>query len=188
MHHHWREFDRDYWGTPNSATAAQDQYNRRLEKSIGQYDQTHAVKFSTLYDLPFGKGRKWINHCFLTQVIGGWRVSENENVSLAKTFPIRESLRIDLRAEAFNVINRTIFGSGSTNLDSATFGVVTNQSNTPRHLQMGLRSTGNRARPAAFCRPPAESGRRASNAASNLATLARYKSGGPALLRERSAC
>jgi hypothetical protein len=205
----------------NSATAAQDQYNRRLEKSIGQYDQTHAVKFSTLYDLPFGKGRKWINHGFLTQVIGGWRVSavqvyasglplaltlnnplpifngitrpfvdtyadwrgpiagdkfdpnvdrflkprtafpaqpaagfgnetrynpklrtfwpKNENVSLAKTFPIRESLRIDLRAEAFNVINRTIFGSGSTNLDSATFGVVTNQSNTPRQLQMGLK-------------------------------------------------
>ena len=34
----------------------QDQYNRRLEKSIGQFDQTHRLKFSTLYDLPFGKG------------------------------------------------------------------------------------------------------------------------------------
>ena len=50
----------------NSATPAMDQYNRRLEKSIGQFDQTHVFKFSTLYDLPFGKGRKWMNHGFLT--------------------------------------------------------------------------------------------------------------------------
>jgi hypothetical protein len=71
------------------------------------------------------------------KVRGFW--PKNENISLAKTFPIRESLRIDLRAEAFNVLNRTIFGTGSTNLDSATFGVVTNQTNTPRQLQMGLK-------------------------------------------------
>jgi hypothetical protein len=205
----------------NSATAAMDQNNRRLEKSIGQYDQTHAFKFSTLYDLPFGKGRKWINHGFLTNVIGGWRISaiqvytsgtpialarnnplpifngitrplietyddwrapiagdkfdpnvdkflkpksafpaqpagafgnetrynpkvrsfwgKNENVSLAKSFPIKEKVRIDFRAEAFNVFNRTIFGTGSTNLDSTTFGLVTNQANDPRQMQMALK-------------------------------------------------
>jgi hypothetical protein len=205
----------------NSATPAQDQYNRRLEKSIGQFDQTHVFKFSTLYDLPFGKGRKWMNHGFLTHVIGGWRVSaiqvyssglpialqrnnplpifngitrplidtydnwrgpiagdkfdpnvdrffqpksffpaqpagafgnatrynpkvrtfwgQNENVSLAKSFPIRENFRVDLRAEAFNVLNRTIFGTGSTNLDSATFGLVTNQANDPRQMQLALK-------------------------------------------------
>jgi hypothetical protein len=44
----------------NTEVAAQDHYNRRLEKSIGQYDQTHVVKFSTLYNLPFGKGSKWL--------------------------------------------------------------------------------------------------------------------------------
>ena len=38
-----------------------DHYNRGLEKSIGQFDQTHILKFSTLYDLPFGKGQKWLN-------------------------------------------------------------------------------------------------------------------------------
>src|SRR5439155_4148039 len=59
----------------NSATAAEDQYNRRLEKSIGQYDQTHTLKFSTLYDLPFGKGRRWVSQGILANVIGGWRIS-----------------------------------------------------------------------------------------------------------------
>jgi hypothetical protein len=205
----------------NSATAAQDQYNRRLEKSIGQFDQTHVWKFSTVYDLPWGKGRRWLNHGFLPHIVGGWRVAaiqvyssgfpialqrnnplpifnaitrpfitsyegwrapiagdkfdpnvdkfllaktafpaqpaasfgnatrynpkvrafwnKNENVSLAKTFTIRENIRIDLRAEAFNLLNRTVFGTGSTNLDSSTFGTVTSQVNTPRQMQVALK-------------------------------------------------
>ncbi len=64
---------------------------------------------------------------------------KSENVSLAKTFPIKESLRIDLRAEAFNIFNRTIFGTGSTNLDSTSFGLVTSQANSPRQMQMALK-------------------------------------------------
>ena len=201
--------------------AAQDHYNRRLEKSIGQYDQTHVLKFSTLYDLPFGKGRRWLNNGFVSHVLGGWRVAgiqiyssglpvalsrnnplpifngsarpfvdsydnwrapikgekfdpavdrflkpvsefpaqpthlygnvtrynpkvrgfwnKTENVSVAKTFQITEKTRIDLRGEAFNLFNRTIFGTGNTNLNSNTFGQVVNQVNDPRQMQLGLK-------------------------------------------------
>jgi hypothetical protein len=70
-----------------SATGASDQYNRRLEKSIGQYDQTHVIKFSTLYDLPFGKGRQWLTSGFVSHIVGGWRVAAimtyNSGVPLA---------------------------------------------------------------------------------------------------------
>lgn len=65
--------------------------------------------------------------------------SMNENISLAKTFRIGEIVRIDLRGEAFNLFNRTIFGVGGTNLDAATLGVVANQANTPRQMQLGLK-------------------------------------------------
>ena len=53
----------------------QDQYNRRLEKSIGEYDQTHALKLSTVYDLPFGRGRRLMGSSsrLVHAVIGGWR-------------------------------------------------------------------------------------------------------------------
>jgi hypothetical protein len=204
-----------------NGAAAMDHYNRRLEKSIGQNDQTHSLKFSTIYELPFGKGRKWTTGGFLNQVIGGWRIAaiqtyasglpialqrnnplpifngqtrpvvdtyenwrapiagdqfdpnvdrflkpanqfpaqpvfgfgnatrfnpkvrgfwnQSENVSLAKTFRIGENLRIDLRGEAFNIFNRTIFGTGSTNLNAGTFGVVQNQGNDPRQMQVGLK-------------------------------------------------
>ena len=63
----------------------------------------------------------------------------NENVSLAKSFQITESMRIDLRGEAFNLFNRTIFGTGSTNLNAGTFGIVQDQANAPRQMQVGLK-------------------------------------------------
>ena len=63
---------------------------------------------------------------------------QNENISLAKTFRVTESVRIDLRGEAFNLLNRVIFGTGNNNLDSNTFGQVTT-ANSPRQMQVGLK-------------------------------------------------
>jgi len=54
---------------------AADQYNRRLEKSIGQFDITHNFKLALIYELPFGKGKQWLNHGFASAVLGNWRVS-----------------------------------------------------------------------------------------------------------------
>jgi hypothetical protein len=65
--------------------------------------------------------------------------NKNEDVSLAKSFHISENARIDLRGEAFNILNRTVFGTGSTNLDDPRFGQVTNQVNDPRRMQIGLK-------------------------------------------------
>ena len=63
----------------------------------------------------------------------------NENVSLGKSFYLHESLRLDFRAEAFNLFNRTVFASPNANINSNTFGVVTAQSNSPRQLQLALK-------------------------------------------------
>ena len=65
--------------------------------------------------------------------------NKDESVSLAKSFRISEDVRIDLRGEAFNILNRTIFGSGNTNLNSNVFGIVTSQSNNPRQMQVALK-------------------------------------------------
>lgn len=199
----------------------QDQYNRSLEKSIGQFDLTHVVKLSTVYELPFGKGKRFAGNAgkAVNAVIGGWRLGLiqtyqsgfpyrlqrnnplpifnrdtrptitsydnwraptagdsfdpatdvfidnsifpaqpvdfgnatrhnpkvrhfprfNENISLAKSFPITERFRLDLRGEAFNLLNRTVFNEGSHNINSNSFGVVTGQVNSPRSMQVGLK-------------------------------------------------
>jgi hypothetical protein len=198
-----------------TGTGAQDQYNRRAEKSIGQFDQTHALKLNTLYELPFFKGSRGI----AGRTLGGWRLgviqaylsgypvaltrnnplpilnsqtrptvtsydnwrasvgdggfdpnrdrfldkaafpaqpdafgnvtrynpkvrafpSLTENISVAKSFNLGENRRFDFRWEVFNIFNRTVFGTGSTNLNSNTFGQVTNQVNDPRQMQVGLK-------------------------------------------------
>jgi hypothetical protein len=204
-----------------TGSAAQDQYNRSLEKSIGQFDQTHSLKFSTIYELPVGKGKRLLSSGSLaSRLLGGWRLGAiqtyasgfplaltennslpifngptrpwitsytdwrspiagtkfdpnvdkflnitafptqpvgvfgnetrynpklrtlplfNENLSLAKSFSITEKRHIDFRWEAFNLLNRTQFGSPNANLNSSTFGVVSSQANTPRQMQAALK-------------------------------------------------
>ena len=55
----------------DGTTTSQDQYNRRAEKSIGRYDQTHAMKMSTIYELPFGKGTRWMNKGGFVNAVSG---------------------------------------------------------------------------------------------------------------------
>ena len=217
------------WG----AGYAADFFNRGLEKSIGQFDVTNDFKFAGVYDLPFGKGQRWLQKGPAAWIIGNWRVASinlyssgtpvgigtsytlpiyangtggrvppyitsysgwqpnwsggfdpgvdkffvpygtgpfptqgsgtalnalgnstrynpkvrlfpnlNENLSVTRTFPIRESLRLEFRAEAFNVLNRVRFGTGSTTLQSQSFGVLTgsgSQINSPRALQFAAK-------------------------------------------------
>jgi hypothetical protein len=202
-----------------TGTGAQDQYNRSAEKSIGQFDQTHALKLNTLYELPWGAGRRWLTDGFGSHVLGGWRLgviqaylsgypvnlmrnnplpifnsqtrptvngyenwrgaiagdsfdpkvdrfldraafpaqpdafgnvtrynprvrafpSLTENISIAKGFQLGENVRFDFRWEIFNIFNRTVFGTGNTNLNNNAFGEVTNQVNAPRQMQVGLK-------------------------------------------------
>ena len=55
-----------YSGVARSAGAgcclAADQYNRRLEKSIGQFDVTHNFKVGFADELPFGRGKAYLTH------------------------------------------------------------------------------------------------------------------------------
>ena len=204
----------------SGSAGSEDAGNRGLERSVGAFDQTHTVKLSTVYDLPFGKNKRWLAHSGVANaIVGGWRLSAiqiynsgtpigvtangslpifngvnrpwvttydwrapiagsdfdpnrdkylaasafpaqpvgvlgnaprrnpylrnfpgyNENVSIGKTFTLKESLRMDIRAEAFNVFNRVVFGAPQLSLNSNTFGVISSQSNSPRQMQGGLK-------------------------------------------------
>ncbi len=218
---------------------AADQYNRGLEKSIGEFDVTHNFKAAIVYDLPFGKGRQYLTHGPASWILGNWGVNGvlfyssglpigvtslytlplygatngrsipyvtsyngwqpnwkgsfdptvdaflvpwcnspattctgpfpyqgltaqddsfgdatrfnpkvrqfpnlNENIALARVFPIKESVRMEFRAEAFNVFNRVRFGPGDLNLQDQNFGRLTSSAdllNSPRQLQLALK-------------------------------------------------
>jgi hypothetical protein len=63
----------------------------------------------------------------------------NWDMSLFKNFVIREQMRFEFRAEAFNIFNHPQFGLPNPNIGNAQVGTITSTVGNPRQLQMGLR-------------------------------------------------
>ncbi len=61
------------------------------------------------------------------------------NLALFKTFPVRENYRVELRGEAYNLLNSTQFGNPYSNVSFANFG----QASVPGHMN-GLFGGGGR--------------------------------------------
>jgi hypothetical protein len=53
-----------------------DNYNRRLEKSLGNTDVPHNLTLGYIYEFPFGKGKPFLNKPGLSdKLLGGWGLS-----------------------------------------------------------------------------------------------------------------
>jgi hypothetical protein len=61
------------------AGASLDTARPDLEWSIGANDQTHNIKFNTVYELPFGAGQRWLTDGIANLVLGGWRLALTQN-------------------------------------------------------------------------------------------------------------
>ena len=46
-----------------------------FDKGRAGFDQTHRITSNMSYELPVGKGRRWLNHGGVTNaVLGGWNL------------------------------------------------------------------------------------------------------------------
>jgi hypothetical protein len=52
-----------------------DFYNRRADYGPSENDVTHRVTFSSVYELPFGKGKRWLDSGVVSKLVGGWSAS-----------------------------------------------------------------------------------------------------------------
>jgi hypothetical protein len=59
----------------NGSGGALDAARPELEYTIGANDQTHIIKISSVYELPFGEGRRWLTSGVASKVLGGWRLA-----------------------------------------------------------------------------------------------------------------
>jgi hypothetical protein len=65
--------------------------------------------------------------------------SASENLAVYKDFKIKERMKLQIRAEFFNVFNRHYFDNPNTNIGSPNFGDVMSVGGTPRVGQLGAR-------------------------------------------------
>ena len=61
------------------------------------------------------------------------------DLSIFRTFPIRDSLALNFRAESFNLTNSVNFNVPNSTLNSNNFGLVTSSRNNPRQIQFALK-------------------------------------------------
>jgi hypothetical protein len=66
-------------------------------------------------------------------------ISFDNSVSLIKNIRLHESLSLELRGEAFNVLNKAAFSMPNAQRGNASFGQITSTSNNPRNIQLGAR-------------------------------------------------
>ena len=59
--------------------------------------------------------------------------------SLFKSFTRTERVRLQYRAEAFNLTNSPLFGPPNAAFGGPSFGAIANRVNAPRQIQMALR-------------------------------------------------
>ncbi len=63
----------------------------------------------------------------------------NFDLSLFKNTTITERIKLQFRAEAFNAFNRVQFQIPNTSINSAAFGRISAQANSPRDIQLALK-------------------------------------------------
>jgi hypothetical protein len=66
-------------------------------------------------------------------------ISFDNNVSLIKNIRLYEDLSLELRGEAFNVLNKAAFSMPNTTVGNANLGYITSTSNSPRNIQLGAK-------------------------------------------------
>ena len=74
-----------------SALFPQTSYNTNLEHGLSLSHIPHRFVLSSVYDLPFGPQRSFLQNGFWSHVIGGWQVSGNFTLQSGQQVSIRQS-------------------------------------------------------------------------------------------------
>ena len=73
-----------------TTTTALDSRNLRLDRGRADFDQTHVLTTTWIYELPFGKGKTFLNSApgLVQAVLGGWSVQGFNSIMSGEPFSI----------------------------------------------------------------------------------------------------
>jgi hypothetical protein len=65
-----------------------DYYNRQLDKGPLSIDIQHRWVSSSVWDLPFGRGRRWVGSGIASHIVGGWQIGGISTLQSAGPFTV----------------------------------------------------------------------------------------------------
>src|SRR5438093_4659956 len=86
----------------SGSSGSMDAAHPELEWSRGRFDQPHTIKINTVYELPFGEGRRWLTSGVTNQVLGGWRFAAIQSYSSGYPLGVTTNAPLNI----FNGTNR----------------------------------------------------------------------------------
>jgi hypothetical protein len=82
----------DYGGSPASGGGAvggaQTYTNVKAGRGPSGYDVKHRAVFSSVYEAPFGKGKRWLNSGPLSFILGGWQTTGIVTATTGRPFTV----------------------------------------------------------------------------------------------------
>ncbi len=114
-------------------------------KALAGYDRTHNLKFFGTYELPFGRGQRWLTHSFWGKLAGGWQINGIMSLVSGTPFTVASSstaLNSPGNAQTANQVLPTveIYGGLTPYFNPAAFSAPTGAGvfgNTGRNILRG---------------------------------------------------
>ena len=75
----------------NSSGTPQNPYNLRAERGLSDFDVRHRVTFSPVAELPFGKGKAYLNNGIGSHLFGGFQLSSIFQFQTGRPFTVTDS-------------------------------------------------------------------------------------------------
>jgi len=87
--HFLDEMDSSGWGSRAGSQPYQSSYNLHANYGNSNFDVRNAIKGSVIYQLPFGRGRQFLNNNWLLdEVLGGWQASSTVVAQSGQPFTV----------------------------------------------------------------------------------------------------
>ena len=75
----------------NSSGTVQNVYNKSADRGLSDFNVAHRIVFSPVAELPFGKGKRFLNHGFGGTLAGGFQLSGILSWQTGRPFTINDS-------------------------------------------------------------------------------------------------
>ncbi len=99
-----------------------DNLNRRLDKSLQNFDSTHIIQANGIWELPVGTGKRWLGQLSSWQnaILGGWQINGILSLSTSRPFTVStgrynlvlgQASTADFSGKDFNLASKVIKGN-----------------------------------------------------------------------------